>query len=57
MRLAHYPDRLGPSAKHFLSVMLLRLFYGLNYSPSPQLSNKYKELYIMFYFYVNKYVA
>jgi len=59
IRIADYPDRLGPSGKRFLTVIILHLFYVLIF---PQLSNIYKELCInpypanveIFYLYVNK---
>ena len=37
-----YPDRLGPSGKHFLIVIVLHLCNGLKFSG--QLSHTYKEL-------------
>jgi len=40
---AGYPDRLGPSGKHFLTVIGL---YLLCLQFLPQVSNTYEELYI-----------
>ena len=48
IRNANYPDRFGPTAKHFRAVIVLRLFRFLNFFP--QLSNTYKELYIKVFF-------
>ena len=40
-RTANYPDRLGPSSKHFLTVIVLHIFMAYIF---PHLSNTYKEL-------------
>ena len=42
-RLANYPDRLIPSGKHFLTLIVLRFLWLKIF---PQMSNTYKELYI-----------
>ena len=56
IRIADYPDRLGPSGRIFLAVKVLHLFfYGLNVSPSCQIH--LRNYVIMFYLHVNKYVA
>jgi len=54
IRIANYPDRLGPSGKHFLNVNVLP-FYGLKFSPFCEVH--IKDYVLMFYVYVNKYVA
>jgi hypothetical protein len=41
IRIANYPDRLGPSGKHFHTKIVLHLFMALNF---PHLSNTFKEL-------------
>ena len=50
IRITKYPDLLGPSGKHFLTVIVLHIFWLKFF---PHLLNTYKEL--MFYVYVNKY--
>ena len=42
IRIAGYPDRLGPSGRFFLTVKVLSLYLRLKCFP--QLSNTYKEL-------------
>jgi len=32
-RMSNYPNQLGPSGKHFLTLIVLHLFYGFNFSP------------------------
>jgi hypothetical protein len=54
IRIANYADRLSPSGKHFLPVIVLHLFMT---SVSPHLSNTYKELSINVLFVHKKYVA
>ena len=42
IRIANYPDRLGPSGKHFLTVIVLQYFVWLKFFP--QLSHTNKKL-------------
>ena len=51
----HLSDRFDPSGKHFLAVLLLYLFCGLNFFPNCPV--RARNCVLMFYLYVNKYVA
>jgi len=48
---ADYSDRLGPSGKHFRTVIVLWLKF------SPICQTRIRNYVVMFYLYVNKYVA
>jgi len=55
IRIANYPDWLGPSGKHFRTVIVLHFLGGFNFSPNCQ---RYIINYVfVFYLYVNKFVA
>lgn len=55
IRIANYPQRIGTSGKHFLSVIILKLLRLKIFS---QLSKKHVINYgLMFYLYLNKYVT
>ena len=56
IRLANYPDRLGPSVKYFLILIALHVFLWLKFFP-PSYQIHITNYVLMFYLYVNKYVA
>jgi hypothetical protein len=55
IRIANYPDRLGPSGKHCLTVIVVHLVYILNFCPICQIH--IRNYVLILYLYVNKYVA
>ena len=54
IRIADYPDQLGPCGEHFPTVNVTTSFIWLKFSPVKYIITNYV---LMLYLYVNKYVA
>jgi len=55
--ITNYLEHFGPSGKHFLTVIALHLFMPYVFSPNCQINIYIRNYVLMFYLYINKYVA